>query len=107
MKGIIMISRRIFLASLPAAGALALGAKQASAAVANITETDPAAAALGYKGDATKVDIKKFPNYVKGQQCAGCQLYVGKPTDAAAPCGVFGGKLVAGKGWCAAWSKKA
>ena len=103
-----MTSRRIFLASLPAAGALALGVKQASAAaVANVTETDPAAAALGYKADATKVDIKKFPNYVKGRQCAGCQLYAGKPADAAAPCGVFGGKLVAGKGWCAAWAKKA
>ena len=102
-----MTTRRIFLATLPAAGALALGVKPAAAAVAAVAETDPAAAALGYKVDASKVDIKKFPSYVKGRQCVGCQLYAGKPTDAAAPCAIFGGKLVAGKGWCAAWAKKA
>jgi hypothetical protein len=102
-----MTSRRIFLATLPAVGALALGVKQAAAAAAPLSETDPAAAALGYKADATKVDVKKFRNYIKGSQCAGCQLYAGKPSDAAAPCAIFGGKLVAGKGWCAAWAKKA
>jgi hypothetical protein len=102
-----MTSRRIFLATLPAAGALALGVKQASAAVAAVAETEPAAVALGYKVDASKVDVKKFPSYVKGRVCAGCQLYAGKPTDPAAPCAIFGGKLVAGKGWCSAWAKKA
>lgn len=102
-----MTSRRIFLATLPAAGALALGVKHAAAAPALIAETDPTAAALGYKADASKVDTKKFPGYVKGRNCAGCQLYVGKPTDASAPCSIFAGKLVAGKGWCAAWAKKA
>ena len=102
-----MTSRRIFLATLPAAGALLLGLKEASAAAAAVSEAEPAAAALGYKADATKVDAKKFPSYVKGRQCAGCQLYAGKPTDPVAPCAIFGGKLVAGKGWCAAWAKKA
>lgn len=102
-----MTTRRIFLVSIPASAlALGLGNATAAAAVA-LSEADPAAAALGYKADASKVDVKKYPAFVRGQQCANCKLYVGKPTDAQAPCSIFGGKLVAGKGWCVAWVKKA
>jgi hypothetical protein len=103
-----MTTRRIFLAALPAT-ALALGlAKHAGAAAApTLSESDPAAAALGYKADASKVDVKKYPAYVSGRQCNGCQLYGGKPTDPMAACGIFSGKLVNAKGWCAAWAKKA
>ena len=100
-----MTTRRIFLVSLPA-GALAIGMGNASAAVA-LSEADATAVGLGYKMDASKVDVKKYPAFVRGQQCANCKLYVGKPTDAQAPCSIFGGKLVAGKGWCVAWVKKA
>lgn len=100
-----MTTRRIFLASIPAT-ALALRLGNASAAVV-LLETDPAAAALGYKTDASKVDVKKYPNFVRGQQCAGCQLYAGKPVDPTAPCTIFAGKLVSAKGWCSAWSKRA
>lgn len=100
-----MTTRRFFLRSIPA-GALALGMTPAHGAE-TLSETDPAAAALGYKANATKVDTKKFPAYVSGHICSGCQLYAGKPTDAAAPCAIFAGKLVSGKGWCAAWAKKA
>jgi hypothetical protein len=39
--------------------------------------------------------------------CNGCNLYQDKPTGAAAPCQLFAGKQVAGKGWCSAWAKKA
>lgn len=102
-----MTTRRIFLASIPAS-ALALGlAKTSNAAAVALSESDPAAMALGYKADATKVDAKKFPTYAAGRQCNGCALYGGKASDATAPCAAFGGKLVAGKGWCSAWSKKA
>lgn len=100
-----MTSRRIFLASIPAS-ALALRLGNASAAVV-LPETDPAAVALGYKTDASKVDVKKYPAFVRGQQCANCQLYAGKPVDLMGPCNVFAGKLVSAKGWCAAWAKKA
>ncbi|MDL2355879.1 MAG: high-potential iron-sulfur protein [Pseudomonadota bacterium] len=79
----------------------------ASARAVALAETDPVAAGLGYKADATKVDAKKYPTYVSGRQCAGCQLYAGKPADATAPCAIFSGKLVSGKGWCTAWAKKA
>ncbi len=100
-----MTTRRFFLSAIPA-GALALGLTPAEGAVA-LAETDPAATALGYKADATKVDTKKYANYVKGQVCSGCQLYAGKAGDAAAPCAAFAGKLVNAKGWCMVWAKRA
>ena len=72
-----------------------------------LDEKDPTAQSLGYKHDATKVDKAKFKQYAAGQTCASCQLFQGKPTDAWAPCTIFPGKQVAGKGWCSAWVKKA
>lgn len=102
-------SRRTFLiTSLGAASALALASRQALAADApKVSEDDATAKALGYKMDATKVDKAKFAKYAAGQECSNCQFFQGKPTDAFAPCPMFGGKQVAGKGWCNAYSKKA
>ena len=101
-----MTTRRTFLTALPVSAVL-LGLGNASAAAATLSETDPAATALGYKADASKVDAKKYPNFVAGRRCADCQLYGGKTSDATAPCSAFGGKLVSAKGWCLAWAKKA
>ena len=72
-----------------------------------LDEKDPTAQSLGYKHDATKADKAKFKQYAAGQTCANCQLFQGKPSDAWAPCTIFPGKQVNGKGWCSAWSKKA
>ena len=103
-----MTSRRSFIQIVPLAGALALCARGALAAdAAKVDEKDPQAAALGYVADAAKADKAKFAKYAPGQNCAGCQLYQGKPADGQAPCPLFGGKQVAGKGWCSAWAKKA
>jgi hypothetical protein len=102
----IMTSRRTFLLKLIPATGLALAAGRLMAAPAAASESDPAAQALGYRADATKVDKQKFPRYAAGQQCSGCALYGGKPTDVSAPCPALAGKLVAGKGWCSAWVKK-
>lgn len=71
-----------------------------------LDEKDPTAAALGYKADATQVDKAKFPKYAAGQNCAGCQLYQGKPGTASGPCSIFAGKAVSAKGWCSAYTKK-
>jgi hypothetical protein len=76
-------------------------------AQAKVAESDPQAAGLGYKEDATKVDKAKFSKYAAGQNCAGCALYQGKASDAFANCAIFPGKQVAGKGWCNAYAKKA
>jgi hypothetical protein len=71
-----------------------------------VTDTDPQAVALGYQMDGSKTDVKKHPNYNVNQSCEGCALYQ-KSTDATGSCAVFGNKLVAKKGWCGAWTKKA
>ena len=99
-------NRRVFMMQVaPAAGASVI-ATQASAQ-AMLDEKAPQAVGLGYKADATKVDVKKFPKYAAGQVCKNCSLYQGKATDAAGGCPLFAGKQVAGPGWCSAYAKKA
>lgn len=85
------------------------GARLAAAQAAPplVKEDDPTAVALGYVNDAAKIDAKKQPVYVSGSSCSVCALFQGKATEANAACLVFGGKLVAAKGWCTGWSKKA
>jgi High potential iron-sulfur protein len=104
-------SRRIFvLQSLTGAGALAALAVSnvaQSQVPAVVVDTDPQATALGYKTDGTKADVKKYPGYTSAQSCAACVLFQGKATDTTGGCAVFGNKLVASKGWCSAWAKKA
>jgi hypothetical protein len=100
-------SRRSFLiTSVGAVSALALSSREAFAAPM-LAETDPTAAALGYKADATKVDKSKFPKYAAGQDCAACSMYQGKKGSTSAACVAFPGKDVAAKGWCSAFSKMA
>jgi hypothetical protein len=106
-----MQSRRIFLLkSIGAAVALpAAGQAFAQAAQTKVDPKDPQAVALGYVEDTTKVDAKKFPKWSKDQNCANCQLYIAKgtPADGVGGCSIFPNKLIASKGWCSAWVKKA
>jgi hypothetical protein len=74
---------------------------------AMLAETDTQALALGYKADATKVDMVRYPKYAAGQHCGVCALYQGKAVDASGACPLFAGKQVSTKGWCSAWAKKA
>ncbi|HTI17483.1 MAG TPA: high-potential iron-sulfur protein [Trinickia sp.] len=100
-------SRRTFLiTSLGAASALALS-RQALADAPLVSESDPTAAALGYKADASQVDKAKYPKYAAGQKCGNCQLYQGAPTTDHAACPMFGAKQVKAAGWCNAYTKKA
>ena len=100
-------TRRVFFMQV-AAGTSALAATQVMAqAPAMVNEKDPAAVGLGYVADTTKVDAKKYPKHAKEQHCGNCQLYAGKPKDAAGPCPLFAGKQVAMNGWCSAYVKKA
>lgn len=102
-----MTTRRTFLAAIPVTTLTFALARTATAQPAKLEESDPMAGSLGYKHDASKVDSKKFTSYAAGHNCANCQLYQGKAADAWAACAAVGGKLVNGKGWCAAWLKKA
>ena len=105
-------SRRIFFqqsltcASAFTALALSTTARAQTPAPTAVLENSEQAMALGYKEDATKVDSKKYPNRTANQMCAGCTLYQGKAGDATGGCAVFGNNLVAGKGWCGAWTQK-
>ena len=92
-------SRRQFMI-LSAAGACTLALNGTVQAQAMVAETDPQAAALGYKADASKVDKAKYPKYAAGQICSNCALYQGKAGSAAGGCSLFGAKQVAGPGWC-------
>jgi hypothetical protein len=100
-----MSTRRQFMMTLVPAAAVLTAATGARAQAAKIDEKDPAAVALAYKHDATKVDAKANPTYKAGNNCLNCQFYQGK--DAWGACPMVGGKLVAGKGWCKVWAKKA
>ncbi|MDR5760120.1 high-potential iron-sulfur protein [Caballeronia sp. LZ035] len=97
------ISRRSFM--IAGAGALpALWLTRVRADAAHLSESDPAAVAVGYTENAAKVDKKKYPNYATDQTCANCSLFQGKSTDAWGGCTLFGDKLVAGRGWCSSWT---
>ena len=101
-----MSNRREFIVQF-SLGTSALLASQAFAADAMVADTDPQAAALGYKADGTKTDKVKFPKYAADQKCAGCALFQGKAGDKAGACPLFAGKQVSANGWCSAYAKKA
>ena len=101
-----MSDRRDFIRKT-SLGAAALFVGRVWAAAPMVAETDPQAAALGYKEAASKVDKAKFPKYADGQKCANCALFQGKPGDAAGPCPLYAGKQVASGAWCSAYNKKA
>ena len=72
-----------------------------------LSDDDPIAVALGYKADATQVDISRYPKKA-GEQgakqiCANCTLYTARD-DNWGLCAAVPGKLVAGPGWCQAWA---
>jgi hypothetical protein len=105
------ISRRHFLmrtgAMMLVPMGLAVVAHRVQAAeLPHLEETDPTAAALGYKHDTSKVDAAKYPNHKPAQVCMGCSLVQGTDAEAWRPCGIFPGKAVASKGWCAAFAAK-
>ena len=105
-----MTTRRNFIFHVIPVATVALATSRlasAQAPAAKVAETDPAAVGLGYKHDATKVDVKKYPGYAAGHNCANCQLYAGKAGEPWGACGAMGGKLVNAKGWCMVWAKKA
>jgi hypothetical protein len=96
--------RRFMLLGAQAAGALSIAVSGLAQAEERLTQADPVAQALGYKEDASKVDNSNA-HYVAGSACANCQLYQGKPGDAAGDCPIFH-KLVSAKGWCNSYTKK-
>jgi hypothetical protein len=87
--------------------ALGLIGSRASAAaeLPALDPKDPAALTLGFANDSTHVDTTANPNYARGQTCANCQQFQGKPGDARGGCVLFPGKSVPAAGWCKVWRK--
>lgn len=100
------LARRTFLRNTVAAGAaipLAGIPIVTLAQDAKVSEDDPAAAALGYKHDASTVDPAKFPQRTDDQLCSTCRLYAASDEEGWGACGIFPGKKVNANGWCTAW----
>jgi hypothetical protein len=102
-----MITRRFFLSATAAVAAAAAWSRAALAQSAQIAESDPQAAALGYRHDTNKVDKAKYPKHAASQKCLTCALYQGKAGEKWGACAIFPGKQVNANGWCSAWAKKA
>lgn len=105
-----IVRRRALLKSLAiAAGTAALlPVRRPRAAepahLAHLDVKDPAAKAVGYVENASQVDIKKYPSYVKGSTCENCSLLQGAAGAAYRPCELFPGKVVSARGWCSGWA---
>jgi hypothetical protein len=99
------LSRRELVKTMTfAAAAVAAGNPTRGAEAAKLDVHDPAAVALGYVEDAGRVDLKKYPGYVKGSNCDNCLQLQGTPGNSYRPCSLFQGKLVAVGGWCSGWA---
>jgi hypothetical protein len=101
------LTRRNFFKTAGAAAAVAstgFGASTfADDSLIRVDENDPTAKALNYVHDAGKVDAaKRFSD----RYCNNCALFAGKADDEWAGCGIFPGKVVAGRGWCNVWAPK-
>jgi hypothetical protein len=98
------LSRRDALLTLTGAAAAIALPRHAFAEPPHLDLKDPPAAAVGYVEDASKVDAKKYSNYVRGSTCGNCLQLQGAVGPAYRPCDFFQGKLVAVAGWCSAWT---
>lgn len=102
-----LCTRRIFMLKM-VAGSAALASGVASAQqLKKMEETEKQAITLGYVHDATKVDPKKWPKFVAGSNCSNCKAYIGKPGQEWGECSLIDERLVAAKGWCSSYVKKA
>jgi hypothetical protein len=99
--------RRLVIKGLAVAAAAAAAApycRSRAAQPVRLDVNDPAARALGYTLNASQVDIKKYPTFVKGSNCENCLQLQGSAGSDYRPCTLFPGKLVSVSGWCTGWS---
>ena len=78
---------------------------RAAESLPHIAANDPAALALHYTDDASRIDSAKDPGHMAGATCANCKLYQGGDA-ASGPCQLYPGKSVSSKGWCMGYQKK-
>lgn len=75
-----------------------------------VPATDAVAQAIGYKANVADIDYKRYPQRKdaknKNQFCENCALYTGV-NKSWGKCSMLTSGLVAAKGWCGSYSKKA
>jgi High potential iron-sulfur protein len=102
-----VVTRRTLVKSLGVAAAVTavLPLRRSRAAEApHLDVKDPAAMAVSYLENASQVDPKKYPAYVKGTSCENCLLLQGTTGPDYRPCTLFPGKAVSVRGWCSGWT---
>ena len=67
-----------------------------------LREESVSAKSLGYKIDASLVDVEAFPSYASGQRCSNCRL-AARTDGENLPCNAYPGYSVAAGGWCASY----
>jgi high potential iron-sulfur protein len=101
------VTRRSLVKNLGVAAAVTalLPPRQSHAAEPpHLDVKDPAAIAVGYVENASQIDLKKYPAYIKGSNCENCLLLQGTTGSHYRPCNLFPGKVVAAAGWCSGWT---
>ena len=90
---------------LPPAAAAPPAKPAAPAKLPKLTDANPVAKGLGYSENAASV---KHAMYKPGSTCATCSQFKAVAGGGAyGLCTLFPQNMVASKGWCAAWAKKA
>jgi hypothetical protein len=94
------VSRRRLLRRIALAAALGplITARARADELPLIPESDPAAKAVKYVEDGTKV------KEAAGNRCDTCSLYQGRDGSAQGTCQIFKGKQVKAAGWCVSWA---
>jgi high potential iron-sulfur protein len=106
----------VVVTALPILGQLVSEARAQATPTTPLDPALPAAAALGYTHDATKVDTTKFPKHAGAdgakQVCNTCAFFseggkklAGQPGEWG-KCAIFNLGLANAQGWCNAWVPK-
>ena len=99
------------VASIPVVSLISTRTAAARTELIKLSEREPAAVGLGYRHDATQVDVTMYPKRGgetgASQFCRNCTFYGADSGSDWGPCSVFPGKTVASGGWCNAWANKA
>jgi len=74
-----------------------------------VSESDPVAAAIGYRAHIKDIDFAKYPQRkkpeAKNQTCKSCALYT-SVNDSWGKCQMLTSGLISAEGWCGSWNKK-
>ncbi len=112
MKKSVQITRRRFLAGTLLIPAIDVTRPLMAQDLPRLEESDPTAAALGYKHSVEDINTDMFPRRSteaggENQYCDNCVLYTGEVGEGNwGACALFPGKTVAAKGWCNVWAPR-